>query len=154
VLVGLSNAVALFYGIYRIAVRTIQDHALVQALHHGGSGWYPSPPFAIELTLGWIWLCSIAMLIPASSIGASVLFGADRGRRQTRAAAFVAWLCIGVVCQYTAGLLAAQSKGSPFAPNAWLHDGRSWLALLCLFSIATFAGVTKLLRPVHISRHA
>ena len=146
VLVGLSNAAGLLYGLYRIAVRTLQDHALLHALHHRGSGWYPLPPFAVEVTLGLIWLCSIALIIPASSIGASELFGAGRGSR-TRAAAFVGWLCVGIVCQYTASVLATDSMGSPFARDAWLHDGRSWFALLCLFSIVMFAGVIRLLKP-------
>jgi hypothetical protein len=148
-LVGLSTAAGLLFGIYRIALRTIQDHALHQQIRHGGSGWYPSPSIAVGETLSLIWLCSIVLLIPASSIGASELFGAGRGRR-TRAAAFVAWLCIGVVCQYTAGLLAAESRGSLFAPDAWLHDGRSWWALMCLLSIVMFAGVFRLLKPARM----
>jgi hypothetical protein len=152
VLVGLSNAVALLLGIYRIAVLTAQDNSFHQALRHRESGWYHSPSVAFGMTLDLIWLCSIALIIPSSSIGASELFGAGRGSR-TRAAAFVAWLCVGVVCQYTASLLAAESTGSPFAPNAWVHDGRSWFAVVCLLSIVVFAGAIRLLKPARVSRH-
>jgi hypothetical protein len=142
VLVGLSSAVGLLYGIYRIAILT----ALTHAMHARDSFHTTLSSPGGELLLGAIWLCSIALIIPASSIGASELLGAGRGSR-TRAAAFVTWLCVGVVCQYTASLLAAESTGSPFAPHAWVHDGRSWFALLCLFSIVMFAGVIRLLKP-------
>jgi hypothetical protein len=146
VLVGLSNAAALLLGLYRIAVLTLQEHWLLQLVRHRASGSYHSPPIAIGQTLAFLWLCSIALIIVASSIGASELFGGGRGSR-IRAAAFVAWLCVGMVCQLTAIELAAGSMGSPFARDAWLHDGRSWFALLCLFSIVMFAGVVRLLKP-------
>lgn len=153
VLVGLSNAAGLLYGLYRIAVLTMQENSLHYALRHRESGWYHSPSVTFGITLDLIWLCSIALLIPASSIGASELFGGGRGRRN-RAAVFVAWLCIWVVCQYTVVQLATHATGSPFAPDAWLHDGRSWFALLCLLSIVVFAGVLRLLKPAVTRRTA
>ena len=145
-LVGLSSAAGLVYGTYRIVILTLEAHALDQAVHQHRSGWYHGPSIAIEMSLTTVWICSIALLIPASSIGASELFGGGRGSR-VRAVAFVAWLCIGVICQYTATVLAAGSMGPPLARDAWLHDGRSWFALLCLFSIVMFAGVVRFLKP-------
>ena len=151
-LVGLSTAAVLALAIYRIAFLTAQDHALHQALRHGGSGWYHSPSVAFTMTLWLIWLCSILLLIPASSIGASELFGGGRGRR-SRAIAFVAWLCVGVVGQYVLALQAVHSTVSPLAPDAWQYDGRSWYVVLCLFSIVVFAGVFRLLKPAGGSKY-
>lgn len=153
VLVGLSSAAGLICGIYRIAILTIDDHVLSQALQHRGSGWYQSPPLAIQASLTAIWLCSIALLIPASSIGASELL--DQGRRgPARAAAFVALLCVGVVAEYCASLEAFRSSGPFLAPDAWLHDGRSWFALMCLVAIGVFAGTVRLLKPAGAWRSA
>jgi len=146
VLVGLSSAAGLAYAMYRIVILTLQAHALDQALHQRRSGWYHAPSIAIEMSLTAIWLCSIALLIPASSIGASELFGAGRGSR-TRAGTFVAWLCVAVIAQYSASVLAEDSRGPVWAPDAWLHDGRSWFALMCVFSIVMFAGAVRLLKP-------
>jgi hypothetical protein len=152
-LVGLSSAAGLVYGIYRIVLLTLQAHALDQAVHQRRSGWYHGPSITIEVSLTAIWLCSIALLIPASSIGAAELFGAGRAKR-VRAVTFVAWLCIAVTGQYSANVLAEKSRGPLFAHDAWLHDGRSWLALMCLFSIGMFAGAVALLKPARGSRHA
>jgi hypothetical protein len=153
VLVGLSSAAGFVYGMYRIVIRTLDAHALGEAVHQRRSGWYHGPSIAIEVSLSLIWLCSIVLLIPASSIGAAELSGGGRGRR-TRAVAFVAWLCIGVIAQYSASVLAADSRGPVVAPDAWLHDGRSWFALMCVFSIVMFAGALTLLKPARGSRHA
>jgi hypothetical protein len=140
-LVGLWGSAGFLYGVYRIVVVTLQDRAL-----HAGHGWYQPHWFAIHMFLGFVWLCSTALLIPASSIGAAELWGQSRSAR-ARAAAFVAVLGVGVVGQYWVDLRAERSRGpTPFARGAWLHDGRSWLIVMCLLVIVVFAVTVTLLK--------
>ncbi len=114
-----------------IVIRTLEAHALGEAVHQRRSGWYHAPSIAIEVSLSLIWLCTIVLLVPASSIGASELFAAGRGSR-ARAATFVAWLCVAVDRPILGERASAEdSRGFLFAPDAWLHDGRSWWALMC-----------------------
>jgi len=148
VLVGLSSAVGLLYGIYRIAILT----ALTHAMHARHSFHTPLSSPGGELLLGAIWFGSFALLIPASSIGSSELLGHGRSAR-ARAVAFVALPCVGAVSQYVADVQAGTSRYSPFARDAWLHDGRSWYALACLFALVVFAAAARLLKPAGV-RHS
>jgi hypothetical protein len=148
VLVGLWSTIGLLNGGYEIVSRSLESRAI-----HARHSWHQPLPFSAYLLLGIVWFCSVVILIPAGAIGASELYGNGRGTR-TRAAAFVAGLCVGVVCQYAAVSFASQSMGSPFARDDWLHDGRSWWALMCLCSIVMFAGVLRLLKPARVPRHA
>jgi len=91
-----------------------------------------------------VWLYSILMLVPASAIGASALLGHARSGR-VRATAFVALMCIGIVGQYWGGQRAASPPR--IGTSSWMHDGRSWFALMCLLAIAVFTGAVTLLRP-------
>jgi hypothetical protein len=141
VLVGLSSVVGLLYGIYGIAVLT----ALTHAMHARHSFHTPISPGG-QLLLAAIWFGSFAFLIPASSIGLSELRGPGRSAR-ARAAAFVALLCVGAVAQYVADVQAGTSRYSPFARDAWLHDGRSWYALACLLALVVFTAAARLLKP-------
>jgi hypothetical protein len=140
VLVGLSSVVGLLYGLYGIAVLTALTHAM-----HARQSFHTPLSIGGQLFLGAIWFCSFAFLIPASSIGSSELRGHGRSAR-ARAVAFVALLCVGAVAQYVADVRARTSTYSPFAPDAWLHDGRSWYAVACLLAILVFAGAAALLK--------
>ena len=140
-LVGLSSSAGLLYSMYRIVVVTLEGRAL-----HAGHGWYQPHSLAIHLLLGFVWLCSMALLIPAGSIGAAELWEQGRSGR-ARAAAFVAVLCVGVSGQYWVSVRAEHSRGpTPFAGEAWLHDGRSWFALMCVLVIVVFAVTVTLLK--------
>jgi hypothetical protein len=140
-LVGLSSAVGLLYGIYGIAILTALTHAM-----HARHSFYPPISPDAKLLLDAIWFGSFAFLIPASSIGSSELRGPGRSAR-ARAVAFVALLCVGAVAQYVADVEAGTSRYSPFARDAWLHDGRSWYALACLFALVVFGAAARLLKP-------
>jgi len=142
-LVGLSSSAGFLYGMYRIVVVTLQDRAL-HARH--GYGWYQPHSIAIHVLLGSVWLCAMALLIPAGSIGATELWGQGQGQGRARAAVFLAVLCVGVAGQWWVSVRAEYSRGSPFARGAWLHDGRSWLALMCLLVIVVFAVAATLLK--------
>ena len=82
------------------------------------------------------------MLVPASAIGASALLRARSGR--VRATAFVALMCIGIVGQYWGSQQAVSPPG--IGTSSWLHDGRSWFALMCLLAMVVFTGAVTLLK--------
>jgi hypothetical protein len=148
VLVGLSSVVGLLYGTYAIAISTALSHAL-RARHSFHTPLSPNSEFLLTM----VWLFSFAFLIPASSIGASELLGRGKDAR-ARAAAFVGLLCVGAVAEYVADLQANASRVLPPAGQSWLHDGRSWLALMCLLAILVFAGAAMLLKAAAAPRDA
>jgi hypothetical protein len=131
----------LLYSVYRIVVLTLQDHAL-RARH----SWHEPHSIAIGFVLGSLWLCALALLVPAGSIGASELWVQGRSGR-AQAAAFVALLCASACGQYWVNFKAEHSEGfALFAHDAWMHDGRSWLAAMCLLEIIVFAATATLLK--------
>ena len=138
VLVGLSSLVALLFAVYGIVNRTLQVRAL-DARH----GWHPLS-VNLDLLFFIVWFYSIAMLVPASALGASALLGRARSGR-VRATAFVALMCVGIVGQYWGSQQAVSPPG--IGTSSWLHDGRSWFALMCLLAIAVFTGAVTLLKP-------
>ena len=140
-LVGVWSSVGFLDGMYRIVVVSLQDRAL-----HARHSWYQPHWLAIDMFMWFAWLCATAVLIPAGSIGAAELWGQSRSAR-ARASAFVAVLCLGVVGQYWVALRAARSTGpTPIARDAWLHDGRSWLTVMCLLVIVVLAVSATLLK--------
>jgi hypothetical protein len=148
VLVGLSSVTGLLYGTYAIAIITAHSHA-IRARHSFHTPLSPNSEFLLSV----VWLFSFAFLLPATSIGASDLLGRGESAR-ARAAAFVGLLCVGAVAEYVADLQADASRVSPLAGQSWLHDGRSWFALMCLLAVLVFAGVVTLLKPARASRDA
>jgi hypothetical protein len=138
VLVGFSSTVALLYGTYGIVNLSLEARAL-----HSLHGWHqPLSPNA-GLILFMVWFYSMALLIPAAAIGASELFRQGRSRR-ARAVAFGALLCVGMVGQYWADQRALSP--SRIVSGAWLHDGRSWFALMCALATVVFVGAVALLK--------
>ena len=125
---------------YWIVILALENHAM-----HDHASFQSAS--VIEVTLDLLWLCSTALLIPASAIGASEL-SAQGGGRRLRATLFVVGLWVGVVAEYWASAKADHRWPSPFVRNAWLHDGRSWDTLVCLVAIGVFAGAALLLKPL------
>jgi hypothetical protein len=146
VLVGLSSLVALLFAAYGILSRTLEARAV-----HARHGWHQPLSVNLELLFFVAWVYSIAMLVPASALGASALLRHGRSGG-ARATAFVALICVGVVGQYWGSQRAVSQPGN--LSSSWLHDGRSWFALMCLLAIVVFASAVALLKPASGSRDA
>jgi uncharacterized membrane protein len=146
VLVGLSSIVSLLVATYGLVNLTFEARAL-----HAHHGWHQPFSADLDLLLFLVWFYSIALLLPASAIGASALLGHARTEK-VRATAFVALMCVGVVGQIWGSQRAVSPPG--ILSSSWLHDGRSWFALMSLLAIVVFVGAARLLKPTRGSRHA